>query len=498
MSRPADHNGGPHQALPDLFVMTAEIATRYAAEIAVHRELLAHVASTRGPTRSDPRWPVDDNPVEGPSLVDPDLKIHLRHSYQDAGDLGSFPAVSNPVAVRIHVQAFAATYPDRAAARTDLLDAVTEPESEAWTRALLGERWADHAYELVRDSHPSERERDRMWFKQRIYVVLLGQDGEPTLAPDNFAFERLWHGVDSARKIEPRSASLIAHLERVGPFFKTEGIRDPNTDADGSWRVAFTGLDPAELTVTAGEAARRLMRSVRIRGVIDSKFRPTRVHIEDDAARVYFQWAKNPNTFALSLRLPRSVDDLPGPPADTPGSLVSEALANWQENLRTGMLFWGTRTRMDDETLHVSWPKGGPSRDGDGYGIATVPQHDKSGVWLAEAGLSIDKGVAAKESGHLAAWLQAYVNNARGRPFVAHSAARWTGDTTAVVDVLESVPNTPRSVLTKLVHTITHVLANSGARIIELHYVDDAFAAFGYNEQPYAEGKMYLAVTAMP
>lgn len=497
MSRPTDSHGGRHQVPPDLSAMTADIATRYGSAIAVHRDLLAHIASTRGPTQSDQRWPVDTYPLEGPSLLDAELKIHLRHSYQDAGDLGSFPAESKPVAVRIHVQAFAATYPDRAAARSDLLDAVTEVESEAWTRALLGDHWADHAYELVRDKHPSQRVRDRMWFKQRIYVVLFGHDGEPTLAPDNFAFPRLWHGICSARKVRPQSASLAAHIERVGPFFETDGIRDPNTDADGGWRVEFTGLDPAELTVSAGEAARHLMRRVRLRGVIDSKFRTTCVHIENDTVRVYFLWAKNPNTFALSLRLPQSVDDLPGPPAGTPGSLVSETFANWQENLRTGMLFWGTRTRLDDGALHVSWPQGGPQHD-HAYYVSNVPQHDTSGVWLAEAGLNIDKAVAAQSSGVLAAWLQAYVNNAAARPFVAHAAARWDDDTTAVVDVVESVPNTPGSVLTKLVHAITHELANSGARTVELHYADDAFAAFGYTEHPDSEGTMHLDVTTMP
>ncbi|TFI44813.1 hypothetical protein E4P29_03370 [Rhodococcus sp. 1R11] len=497
MSRSADSNGGQHQVPPDLFAMTADIATRYGSAVAVHRDLLAQIASTPDSTHSDQRWPVDTNPLEGPSLLDAELKIHLRHSYQDAGDLGSFPTESNPVAVRIHVQAFAATYPDRASARADLLDAVTEVESEAWTRALLGDRWADHAYELVRDEHPSERVRVRMWFKQRIYVVLLGQDGEPTLAPDNFAFPRLWHCICSARKIRPQSASLAAHIERVGPFFDTDEIRDPNTDADGGWRVEVTGVDPADLTASAGDAARHLMRRVRLRGVIDSKFRATRVHIENDTARVYFLWAKNPNTFALSLRLPQSVDDLPGPPADTPGSLVAETFANWQENLRTGLLFWGTRTRMNDGALNVSWPEGGLQHDR-AYYISNVPQHDKSGVWLAEAGLNIDKAVAAQSSGHLAAWLQAYVNNAAGRPFVAHAAARWDDDTTAVVDVVDSVPNTPTSVLTKLVHAITHALANSGARTIELHYVDDAFGAFGYIEHPDSEGTMHLDVTTMP
>lgn len=259
----------------------------------------------------------------------------------------------------------------------------------------------------------------------------------------------------------------------------------------------FTGLDPAELTASAEETARRVIHLVRVRGVIDSKFRPTRVHIENSTARVYFMWSKNPNTFAMPVHLPQSFDDLPGPPADTPGSLVSYTFENWQENLRTEMLLWGTRTRMDDGAVHVFWPKGGPSHDR-AYYVANVPQHDRSGVWLADAGLNIDKAVAAKESGQLAAWLQAYVNNATGRPFVAHAAARWDDDTTAVVDVLESVPDTPKSVLTKLVHTITHALANSGARIIELHYLDDAFASFGYNEHPDAEGKMYLDVTTMP
>lgn len=497
MSRPADSNGDRHQAPPDLYTMTAEIATRHGAAIAVHRGLLTHIASTRGPTHSDPRWPVDTNPVEGPSLVDPELKLHLRHSYQDAGDLGSFPAGTDPVAVRIHVQAFAAAYPDRAAAQSDLLDAVTEVESEAWTRALLGERWADYAYELVRDEHASERVRDRMWFKQRIYVVLLRQDGAPTLAPDNFTFRRLWPGVDSARKIRPQSASLAAHIDRVGPFFETDGIRDPNTDADGGWRVVYTGLDDSELTTAAGEAARHLMRTVRVRGVVDSRFRPTRVHIEDSTARVYFMWAKNLNTFAMSLRLPHSADDLPGPPADTPRSLVSEALSSWQENLRTGILFWGKRTRLDDGALHVSWPKGGPDRDRNHY-VADVPQHEKSGVWLTDAGLNIDRPIAALSSGHLAAWLQARNSNDGARSFVAHAAATWADEDTAVVDVLESVPNTPISVRTKLVATITHALANSGARTIELRHVDDAFAAFGYVQHPDSDGAMYLDVTTMP
>ncbi|OZE84013.1 hypothetical protein CH305_06095 [Rhodococcus sp. 15-649-2-2] len=494
MSRPTEYDGTPSNGVPEIVAMADHIASMYADEIAVNQDLLRHIAVDR--TSPQPRRPVDDHPVEGPSLTVPGLRIHVRHSYQNAADLGSFPAEANPLLLRIHVQGFSDEYQDRKAARSNLVDSVTDPESEAWTRALLGQRWADYAYELVRTPKQTNTAKP-MLFAQRVYALLLDADGEPTLAPDNFAFQRVWNGIDSARKFIPTSSAVAAHLVAVGPFLKTADIRDPNTEADGGWRLHTTGDDTETLPTPAAATARSLIRRVRVRGRVSSRFRPTRVHVELDQVRVYFRWAKNPNLFAMTLRLPQSGDESSSPPLDTPDSIVAVCLSNWQENLRTGLLVWGQRTRLDDGAVHISWPitEMTGSRQ---HRVAAVPRHDTSGSWLARAGLNIGAAREALESGVLACWLQAHVDNREARPFVGHAAARWIDDTTARIDVLEVASGTPQSVVTQLVHSITHTLANAGARAIELHFTDESFAKFGYVPNPTSGHDMYLDVTTMP
>ncbi|CCQ13765.1 putative uncharacterized protein [Rhodococcus sp. AW25M09] len=501
MSRPTENDGAPSNSAPDIFAMTDHITSVYADEIAVYRRFLRHLAADR--TLSHSRWPVDDHPVVGPSLNVPGLRIHVRHSYQDAADLGSFPAESNPLLLRIHVQGFSDEYRDRTAARSNLVDSVTDPEGEAWARALLGPRWADYAYELVRTPKSPTNTATRMLFAQRVYALLLGDDGEPMLAPDNFAFRRVWHGIDSARKIVPTSPVVVAHLDAVGPFFRTEDFRDPNTDADadadadGGWRLDITGEDVDGLPKTAASTARSLTRSVRVRGRVDTKFRPIRVHIEQDQARVYFHWAMNPNTFALTLRFPQSKEDFSGPPLDSPGSVVAECLSIWQEDLRTGLLVWGHRVRRADGAVGISWPIA-ELDSGREHAVAAVPRHGTSGSWLSRAGLEIETAREAQASGVLAVWLQAYVDSREARPFVGHAAARWIDDTTARIDVLEVVPGTSRPVVTQLVHSITHTLANAGAKAIELLFTDETFVTFGYVPNPTTAHGMYLDVTTMP
>lgn len=495
MSRPTEYDDAPSNGAPDIVAMTDHIASVYADEIAVYQDVLRHLAVDR--TSPYPRRPIDDHPVEGPSLTVPGLRIHVRHSYQGAADLGSFPAESNPLLLRIHVQGFSDEYQDRKAAGSNLVDSVTDPESEAWTRALLGQRWADYAYDLVRTPKRPTNTATRMLFAQRVYALLLDAHGEPTLAPDNFAFQRVWNAIDSARKIIPTSSTVAAHLRAVGPFFETADIRDPNTEADGGWRLDITGDDTENLPTPAAATARNLIRRVRVRGRVDSRFRPIRVHVEQDRARVYFRWAKNPNTFAMTLRLPRSEDEFSGSPLDSPDSIVAICLSDWQEDLRTGLLVWGRRTRRADGAVHISWPitEMTGSRQ---HRVAAVPRHDTSGSWLARAGLDIGSAREALKSGALACWLQAYVDNREARPSVGHAAARWIDDTTARIDVLEVVSGTPQSVATQLVHSITHTLANAGARAIESRFSDRSFEKFGYVPNPTTGHGMYLDVTTMP
>ncbi|MBY6540281.1 hypothetical protein HQ325_16525 [Rhodococcus sp. BP-349] len=353
MSPRTETDGGPGEDVLDL---AARIEARYAGTVAVYRDLLKHTAAQRHINFPDPRWPVEDNPLEGISLLDPGLRVRVLHSYQDGVDLGSFPPGAEVLALRIHVQAFSAMFPTRAAAHGQLLDTLSDAESDGWARALLGDHWADHSYELRLQKNEDNRRTTRALTAQRVYVLLLDQHAQPMLAPDNFAFERIWLRVDSGRKVPPRSSTLTERIRRDGPYANTEAIRDPRTDKDGRWRIHVTGPDRAELVPLANATAHHLIRGVRIRGAIDTHFVPLRVHIDPTLLWVYFRWEGDPETYVLTLRPPQTDSDLRGPPWDSPGAIVGEALVGWQEDLRTGLRRHRGATRTPVGALHLSGP----------------------------------------------------------------------------------------------------------------------------------------------
>lgn len=90
MTPPAESGGALDRA-----VMTERLTTEFADRIAVYRDLLRRLV-TAGPSPPDPAA-VETRPVEGPSLTTVHLRIHVRHSYQDADELGSFPPGMEPV-----------------------------------------------------------------------------------------------------------------------------------------------------------------------------------------------------------------------------------------------------------------------------------------------------------------------------------------------------------------------------------------------------------------
>lgn len=354
MTTHSDLDGGPAD-MADPIALAALLASRYSTAIGLQRALLRHYAADSSPTPPHPNWPGHDHPLEGPSLLTPGLKVHLSSRHQDANDLGSFPMGTAALAVCIHVQAFSADFPTRQAARNDLLDGITEVEGDGWVRALLGDHWADHSYALVQSNNPPRWVRP-FHTAQRVYVVLLDENAKPLLAPDNFRFQGLWVGVDSARKIEPRDLELAARIVRGGPYADTDTFRDPRTEKDGGWRIEVTGLDPEELAPLAGETAQRLIRGVRIRGAVDTRFRPLRVHVDATVLWVYFQWEGDAETYALTVRPPQTERDLRGPPQDSPGALVGSLLLSWMEELCTGLRNRGHRRRTADGALHLSGP----------------------------------------------------------------------------------------------------------------------------------------------
>ncbi|WP_328812422.1 hypothetical protein [Rhodococcus sp. NBC_00297] len=355
MSPRTDAHSDPAVDPLDSLAIAARIEAQYSREIAMYRDLLVRTAGNHRVNDSYHHVPAHDYVVEGSSLLDPGLRIHLGHTHQDGGDLGSFPPGTEVLALRIHVQAFSAEFPTLAAARRQFLDSVSTVEADGWVRALLGDSWADHCYELVVDRDEASR-TSHVMTAQRIHVLLLDQHARPLLAPDNFAFRRLWFRISSTRKIPPRDPELAAEINRDGPYSRTKEIRDPRTEKDGGWRIDVTGLSPSQLTPMAGDTARRLIRGVRMRGAIDTRFRPTRVHVDPTLLWVYFRWDGDPETYALTLCPPQTKDDLRGPPWHSPGAIVSEAMESWQEELRTGLRARGIRTRTAEGALHLIGP----------------------------------------------------------------------------------------------------------------------------------------------
>lgn len=102
-----------------------------------------------------------------------------------------------------------------------------------------------------------------------------------------------------------------------------------------------------------------------------------------------------------------------------------------------------------------------------------------------------------EEHGCTRVWIQAKVNNAVGRPYVGHAAARWSSEVTAHVDVLETVPGTPETVAAQLAHRVTHMLADLGAETITASVANEHLTELGYTNRPEQSG-MVLDVASMP
>ncbi|MGW0177666.1 hypothetical protein ACWDUM_27895 [Rhodococcus sp. NPDC003322] len=490
MSRPPANPREHRLSIPEI---TRAVTERFPEQLAAFREVLDAAVHERGwPTSAHRRWPRDSYEPDGAAIDTPDARVRIGYSFQDADDLGSFAPGTDPQAFRIHVHGYPGRHPDLRSSGSERIP-LSRNESEGWVRAALPADWSDHAYELIQVDRPR---RSGVPYPQSIYLVLVDGGGTPILAPDNMSWNRLWQGQFEPRKLEPNpvNTDLVEYLARFGPFVDTATIRDPRTDPDGGWRVEISGDDPAGLTPVARDTFDRACRSLRIRGAVTRGFHPLRIVLDSTVVHVHFHWKLNPNVFAMNFRLPQTEKDFRGPPIDSPGGVVSTLLMDWMEELDTGLVVRGTRTRRDG-VLHIGPPSRRRSKRS-AYGIGTVPLHERSGAWLATEGLHIDPALSAKDGVTLAAWIQAYENNADGRPFVGHAAAVWIADGIARIDVLEVVPGTPDEVLERLAFALTHRLADAGATRIDAVADHPVLTALGYRPGP--SGGATLDVSTMP
>lgn len=108
---------------------------------------------------------------------------------------------------------------------------------------------------------------------------------------------------------------------------------------------------------------------------------------------------------------------------------------------------------------------------------------DGRAAWLRDDGLDPDPALTALASGRLIAWLVAYENNATGSPDVGQAVV--VGDASGAVrlDLLETAPGVPQSVLLDLAYFAAHAAAERGAESVVSNSTDPVLRIAGFEDR---------------
>ncbi|MFI9592793.1 hypothetical protein [Nonomuraea sp. NPDC052265] len=213
------------------------------------------------------------------------------------------------------------------------------------------------------------------------------------------------------------------------------------------------------------EAVRtRLLRP----GAVTEGFSGVAVVAEADGMSVVFRWRRDPNTYAIRVGFPAAPESAwTGLPVSSADEWASDVEFLLMEELDTGLVRRSRRTVRDGHVLLDTrdapdvWPAG--------YHIGLVPFDDDvpspdAGFWLAGEGLDVGVPRRLLAEGRLACWLQAYVDNDRGEPFVGQAAASWEDErhTGARLDVVHVRPGVPSQVRRALARMAVCEVAEAG------------------------------------
>jgi hypothetical protein len=233
-----------------------------------------------------------------------------------------------------------------------------------------------------------------------------------------------------------------------------------------------------EETLTA--ARERLLRA----GGVTDGFGPLDVQIADDFLAVRFRWWQDPNRFVVRLRLPDTAESpWTGCPVDSAEEWAADLAGALMEELDTGFVRRARRTPQGDE-VELAWEEDRELPDILGYYISGVPFEfgPDPGRHLASAGFDISLPRRAIEEGRLISWLEAYVDNAQGRPYVGQAVVvgdRVSADA-AVLDVLETVAGIPEDVSSILALNAVHGAAEAGYLVVTTRLADPVLTALGF------------------
>ncbi|MCA2174769.1 hypothetical protein LDL08_01075 [Nonomuraea glycinis] len=221
-------------------------------------------------------------------------------------------------------------------------------------------------------------------------------------------------------------------------------------------------------------------------GAVTDGYSAVDVKAEPDGMLVIFRWRRDPNVYAIEVAFP-TVPESPwtGLAVASADEWAADVAARLTEEFATGLVsrsrrvirngyvvldtydapdlcpagFFVSSVHLDDEIVQSFSPLRRHDRE------AVSPLASKAGSWLAKAGMDVVIPRRLIAEGTLACWLQAYVDNARGRPFVGHVAASWEDEqrTTVRLDLVHIRPGVPSEVRAALVRLVVREAAESGA-----------------------------------
>ncbi|MCA2189707.1 hypothetical protein [Nonomuraea cavernae] len=228
-------------------------------------------------------------------------------------------------------------------------------------------------------------------------------------------------------------------------------------------------------------------------GAVTDGYCAVDVIAEPDRMLVIFRWRRDPNTYAIGVEFP-AVPESPwtGLPVASAYEWAADVAGRLAEDLATGLVRRSRRTIRDGYVLLDRHDA--PDLCPAGFFIGSVPLDDgmltlsgddreegrplprspsapvpplasDAGFWLAEAGMDVTIPRELIVEGRLACWLQAYVDNSRGEPFVGQAATSWADErhTTVRLDLAHVQPGVPSEVREALVRHAVREAAEAGA-----------------------------------
>jgi hypothetical protein len=202
------------------------IDEQWGSELRQQREALEALVRSDDPFASQmlPRW------VRAPSITRPYLNVNVGPELLDPTPHGTFSDHPDARAVIMYVQRSANPL---SGVRANKHDRIPEDEEEEWVFAALGAKWFDYAYR-------ANTTRMLLRAKPVRFVVFVTSEGEPFLAPGDFAWQYTAEATTVRQKLRPRapSAELRNQLVYVGDVVPIEHI------STGNRRVGYTGATP--------------------------------------------------------------------------------------------------------------------------------------------------------------------------------------------------------------------------------------------------------------